>query len=626
MISTTMVTNINVKQTRKVKDARKVNVDRNKMPEEKKRTGSYLSDSPPPGYMENMDTPIILNVGGRRFETMMSTLQNVPNTRLANLDKSAFWRPDKNEYFFDRHSEVFEAVLNYYRVGELHIPLGLCGPIVKRELDFWGIVDQDIEMCCQLTYASYQSQKDNLLKFDKERHLEEDKVLNPNGRWSSIRPVVWTFLNNPRTSRAAMAYAVISTIMIIISVLSLILASHHTFRIEMSDEDWAVYHKVSLDDFLQDKHGLKRDRIRNHATSNAADTPTSNATTSGRRKRAVKGDNAANDNTVTTNTTESASPTNDDLPPPPGKGRADIMTAFLKAKAEEELEKQYETSEDLSIPHPCFDYINIVCIAFFTLEYIVRFIFSPRKCRFLIAPMNVIDILSVLPFYVMEIILLVDPTEKYKDSVLDIITAFQVIRVFRVFRMMQHFNGMMVLMYTMKVSFKEILLTFVFVCMGILIFGSLMYYVDSKETYKSIPLSFWWAVVTMTTVGYGDMYPKTEMGYVVGALCAMSGVVVIALTVPIVVNNFMLFYQHAASTPDINSTGRNTEKTHVKKVKNDVYLAAAKRMLALETDEMSEDNLSRKLPVLSESRCGSKTGVNGQIEYGRNSSSTAWAE
>ena len=97
-----------------------------------------------------------------------------------------------------------------------------------------------------------------------------------------------------------------------------------------------------------------------------------------------------------------------------------------------------------------------------------------------------------------------------------------------------------------------------------LVFSTLIFYAERKgpmmesDTFPTIPIGFWWSIITMTTVGYGDISPKSALGYCIGAICALCGVLLLALTIPVLSNNFALFYIHARTREQI--TARNKKE------------------------------------------------------------------
>lgn len=204
---------------------------------------------------------------------------------------------------------------------------------------------------------------------------------------------------------------------------------------------------------------------------------------------------------------------------------------------------------------PILTYIEGVCVLWFTLEFLVRIICCPDKLLFIKNLLNIIDFVAILPFYLE--VGLSGLSSKAARDVLGFLRVVRFVRILRIFKLTRHFVGLRVLGHTLRASTNEFLLLIIFLALGVLIFATMIYYAErigaktsdprgSDHThFKNIPIGFWWAVVTMTTLGYGDMYPKTWSGMVVGALCALAGVLTIAMPVPVIVNNFGMYYSLA---------------------------------------------------------------------------------
>ncbi|XP_035169517.1 potassium voltage-gated channel subfamily A member 7-like, partial [Oxyura jamaicensis] len=194
-----------------------------------------------------------------------------------------------------------------------------------------------------------------------------------------------------------------------------------------------------------------------------------------------------------------------------------------------------------------FFLVETLCICWFSLELLVRLLASPSKAAFFRNAMNLIDLAAIAPYFVALGTELARRRGVGQPAMsLAILRVIRLVRVFRVFKLSRHSRGLQILGQTLKASMRELGLLIFFLLIGVVLFSSAVYFAEAEDagtSFTSIPQAFWWAVVTMTTVGYGDMAPVTVGGKLVGSLCAIAGVLTISLPVPVIVSNFSFFYR-----------------------------------------------------------------------------------
>jgi len=208
-------------------------------------------------------------------------------------------------------------------------------------------------------------------------------------------------------------------------------------------------------------------------------------------------------------------------------GKAFDMALFVSIVASV-LAVVLESVESIRLGHgPLLRFTEWFFTVLFTLEYLVRLVVIRRPWRYAVSTFGLIDLLAILPTYLSLIFV--------GSQSLLVIRALRLLRVFRVLKMV-HFVGEAALLRTaVQSSARKIVVFISFVLTVVLIMGAVMYLVEGSEHgFVNIPQSMYWAIVTMTTVGYGDIAPETVLGKGIASMLMIMGYGVIAVPTGIV--------------------------------------------------------------------------------------------
>ncbi|KAM6300675.1 voltage-gated potassium channel regulatory subunit KCNG4 [Aegotheles albertisi] len=198
--------------------------------------------------------------------------------------------------------------------------------------------------------------------------------------------------------------------------------------------------------------------------------------------------------------------------------------------------------------------IETICVAWFSLEICLRFIQARSKCQFFKGPLNIIDFLAISPYYISLIFSEDDSNEEddrpssntYLEKVGLVLRVLRALRILYVMRLARHSLGLQTLGLTVKKCTREFGLLLLFLCVAVTLFSPLVYLAENESgkvlEFTSIPASYWWAIISMTTVGYGDMVPRSVPGQMVALSSILSGILIMSFPATSIFHTFSHSY------------------------------------------------------------------------------------
>ncbi|CAH8495150.1 unnamed protein product [Schistosoma intercalatum] len=587
-----------------------------------------------PHYMENdhlsktctgtSKAPVIvrLNVSGTIFHVRHSTLKRDPFV-YGKMLEDAIWIAQTKEYYFERDPEVFRFILSYLRRGELHLPHGMCGPLVEKELDDWGIaLGLDIQRCCLGPVMESKSKLESLHRFEEKL---EPEAVQPDYwiqsyRWQLFREKIWSVIDiSPRLIHSRFSnyrhrkqytpnelfcndYSSTSdqsnsndNHSFNSNQKSINPINHYSISNEQSD-DSLESKSFHLSTTIQSIHHCCHEKI-NKYTKCSSCYPMNNhesiyliwlrhfyfiyetliiTSAVGVFMLSTVKEYRIPFYMNITGYTDAYNDTIIDYT----NNHLEIITLFNQS---DKTNYSYFT-----LPSKWLVQMDIFFSIAITIDVLIRMIFCPCFLIWFFSLSTLIDILSLVPFYCefifYELVYTYNNDNHYHTNpdsiwwlirILKVEEYFIILKVFvvlRLFRLLRRHRGTRVLFYTIRTTITDLSIIIILILVSALFFGAAIYFVD--PTFTDIPKGFWWALITMSTVGYGDLVPNNTGGYIVATACIILGTLLVSYTIPVLVNHFLLYYAHADQLSMVKQLHR-TAKRKIRNRKMSRYLQKA---------------------------------------------------
>ena len=189
----------------------------------------------------------------------------------------------------------------------------------------------------------------------------------------------------------------------------------------------------------------------------------------------------------------------------------------------------------------------------FSIEYLLRIFISPKPFKYIFSFWGLIDLLSVLPTFLALFIV--------GSHYFTVVRIFRLLRVFRILKLARFNSEAGILIQALRGSFYKISIFLLAVISTVVLLGTIMYVVEGGEKgFTSIPQSIYWAIVTVTTVGYGDMVPHTVLGKFISSIAMIIGYGIIAVPTGIVTAEIAKTSNEKIKCPSCNSENGNKAK------------------------------------------------------------------